>query len=318
MATLKVPEVVPSPTEDSERLRKAFQGLGTDEDGIIWILGHRNVSQRKKIRDTYQQLYNESLIERLNSELSGDFRNAVIRWMCDPPERDAKLANDALNARQKGIKQLQVLVEIACASSPHHLMSVRHAYCLLFDCSLEEDIVSSVSQPLRKFLVGLVSSYRYDKGAVDLEAASSEAATLHEAIKSKQLDHDHVVWILCTRNFFQLRATFACYRQTYSNLIEEDIMKCGNGDLQSLLKVVIWCINSPEKHFATVVRDSIIGLGTDEDSLTRAIVTRAEIDMLKVRTEYAYMFKSKLDDAVIGDTSGDYKDFLMTLLGARM
>ncbi|KAJ7949327.1 Annexin [Quillaja saponaria] len=318
MATLKIPEVVPSPTEDSERLRKAFQGFGTDEEAIIWILGHRNASQRKKIRDTYQQLYNESLIQRLKSELSGDFRNAVILWTYDPPERDAKLAKDALYARQKGIKQLQVLVEIACASSPLHLMSVRRAYCLLFDCSLEEDIVSSVSQPLRKFLVGLVSSYRYDKEAVDSEAAKSEAAALHEAIKTKQLDHDHVVWILCTRNFFQLRATFACYRQAYSNPIEEDIMKCGNGDLQSLLKMVIWCINSPEKHFAKVVRDSIIGLGTDEDSLTRAIVSRAEIDMLKVRTEYAYMYKSKLDDAVIGDTSGDYKDFLMTLLGARM
>ncbi|KAJ7982331.1 Annexin [Quillaja saponaria] len=318
MATLKVPEVVPSPTEDCERLRKAFQGLGTDEKAIIWILGHRNASQRKKIRDTYQQLYNEFLIDRLHSELSGDFRNAVILWTYEPPERDAKLARNALKARSKGTKQLEVLVEIACASSPHHLMSVRHAYFLLFDCSLEEDIVSSVSQPLRKFLLGLVGSYRYDNEAVDLEVASSEAETLHEAIKTKKLDHDHVVWILCMRNFFQLRSTFAYYRETYGNPIEEDIMKCGNSVLRSLLKVVIWCINSPEKHFAKVVRDSIAGLGTDEDSLTRAIVTRAEIDMLKVRTEYAYMYKSKLDDAVIGDTSGDYKKFLMTLLGARM
>ena len=64
-----------------------------------------------------------------------------------------------------------------------------------------------------------------------------------------------------------------------------------------------------------VVRDSILGLGTDEDSLNRAIVTRAEIDLLKVRFEYANMYKSSLDDDVIGDTSGDYRDFLMTLLG---
>lgn len=67
-----------------------------------------------------------------------------------------------------------------------------------------------------------------------------------------------------------------------------------------------------------VVRNSIIGLGTDEDSLTRAIITRAEIDMMKVRGEYNNMYKSSLDSAVIGDTSGDYKDFLLTLLGAKI
>ena len=53
-------------------------GLGTDEKAIIWVLGHRNASQRKKIREAYQQLYNESLIDRLHSELSGDFRVCYV------------------------------------------------------------------------------------------------------------------------------------------------------------------------------------------------------------------------------------------------
>ncbi|CAI8607494.1 unnamed protein product [Vicia faba] len=315
MASLKLPDVVPSPTQDSERLRNAFQGIGTDEKELILVLGHRNAQQRKEIRETYQQIYKESFVDRLQSELSGDFRNAIVLWTSDPSERDAKLARDALKAKRKGIKQLQILVEIACATSPNHLMAVRQAYCALFDCSLEEDIIASVSPPLTKILVGLVSSYRHDKVTVNSEVAKSEAEKLHEAIKNKQLDDDHIVWILCTRNFFQLRETFACYKELYSTTFEEDIKVCGKGDLASVLNVVVWCIDRPEKHFAKVIRDSIVGFGTDEDSLNRGIVTRAEIDLLKVRFEYANMFKNNLDDDVIGDTSGDYKEFLLTLLG---
>ncbi|XP_010273220.1 PREDICTED: annexin D3-like [Nelumbo nucifera] len=318
MATLKVPDTAPSPTQDSEKLKKAFHGLGTDEKAIIWILGHRNASQRKKIRYTYQELYNESLIDRLKSELSGDFKKAVILWTMDPPERDAKMANKALQSKDKGIDHLKVIIEIACTTSPHHLMAVREAYCSMYDCSLEEDIACRVTPPLRQLLVGLVSSYRYDKEVVDEIVAKSEAAKLRDAIERKQLDDDDVVWILCTRNVFQLRATFECYRQIYGNPIDQDIKCCGTGNLESVLQMVIWCIDSPEKYFSKVLRASVVGLGTEEDSLTRAIVTRAEVDLMKIKEEYFNMHKTSLDDAIVGDTSGDYKDFLTTLLGTRL
>ena len=72
-----------------------------------------------------------------------------------------------------------------------------------------------------QLLVGLVSSYRYDKEVVDAVVALSEASKLHEAIKTRQLDHDHVVWILSTRNFYQIRATFECYKKTYGNAIDQ-------------------------------------------------------------------------------------------------
>ncbi|MBA0596162.1 hypothetical protein Gorai_012993, partial [Gossypium raimondii] len=150
MGSLKVLDVIPSPEDDSHKLKKAFQGFGTDEDGIIEILGHRDANQRKKIRETYHQLYNETLIDALKSELSGDFGKAVILWTYDPSERDARLANEALKSKKKGIKHLEIIVEMSCASSPQHVVAVRQAYCTLFDHSVEEDIVASLPPPLRK------------------------------------------------------------------------------------------------------------------------------------------------------------------------
>ena len=72
-----------------------------------------------------------------------------------------------------------------------------------------------------QLLVSLVSSYRHDRGFVDLNIAKSEAAKLHEAIEKKQFDNDDVVWILATRNFFQLKATFGCYKQHYKVAIDQ-------------------------------------------------------------------------------------------------
>ncbi|KAK6938090.1 Annexin repeat [Dillenia turbinata] len=112
---------------------------------------------------------------------------------------DARLANEALKARKKSIKDLQVLVEIACASLPHHLMVVRQAYCYLIG--------------IPQLLIGLVSSYRHDKDWVDMNVAKLEALHLNEAIEGKQLDHDDVVRILSTKNIYQLRATFDFYKE---------------------------------------------------------------------------------------------------------
>ncbi|KAL0379826.1 UNVERIFIED_CONTAM: Annexin D3 [Sesamum angustifolium] len=310
MATLRIPDVVPSPAEDCERLKNAFQGLGTDEKAVIRILGRRNAGQRKKIRETYHQLYNKSLIDCLISELSGDFRKAVLLWTYDPAERDARLANEALKSRKKSIIQLQVIVEIACASSPHHLVAVRQAYCSLFNCSLEEDIISNVSPPVQKVLVSLVSSYRYDKELVDYDIANEEAAILRKPIEAKKLDDDEMI--------DKCRLPLCGFDFTARKSFPQEIMACGKGILESVMKVVVWCIDYPEKQFAEVIKAAIVGLGTDEDSLTRAIVCRAEIDLMNVRAEYFNANKSSMDNAIIDDTSGDYKDFLMTLLGANI
>jgi annexin D len=64
-----------------------------------------------------------------------------------------------------------------------------------------------------------------------------------------------------------------------------------------------------------VIRSSIVGLGTDEESLTRAIVSRAEIDMKKVKEEYRARYRTTVTSDVNGDTSGYYNVILLTLVG---
>src|SRR5574341_612099 len=96
MATILVPHDVPPPNVYAEAIKAAFQGWGTDEKAIVAVLGYRNAGQRRQIRIAYDHLFEEDLVKRFESELSGHLERAVYRWILDPEDRDAVLAHVAL------------------------------------------------------------------------------------------------------------------------------------------------------------------------------------------------------------------------------
>ena len=57
------------------------------------------------------------------------------------------------------------------------------------------------------------------------------------------------------------------------------------------------------------------GLGTNDTTLITTIVTRAEIDMEYIKAEYRRKYGKTLNDAVHSETSGNYRAFLLSLLG---
>ncbi|MCH96481.1 annexin-like protein RJ4-like, partial [Trifolium medium] len=93
---------------------------GADNKAIVAILGHRNVHQRQQIRKAYEELFEEDLIKRLESEISGDFERAVYRWMLEPADRDAVLINVAI---RNGSKNYHVVAEIASVLSAEELLA---------------------------------------------------------------------------------------------------------------------------------------------------------------------------------------------------
>ncbi|XP_022764810.1 annexin-like protein RJ4 isoform X2 [Durio zibethinus] len=311
MATVIAPDHY-SAVEDAEALQKACKGWGTDEKAIISVLGHRNAAQRKQIRLAYEELYQEDLIKRLESELSGDFERAVYRWILDPADRDAVLANVAI---RKSSPDHHVIIEISCTRSPEELLAVRRAYQARYKHSLEEDVAAHTKGDIRTLLVVLVSAFRYDGEEINTRVANSEAKTLHDAIKDKAFNHEEVIRIMSTRSKMQLMATFNRYRDDQGTSITKNLPGASGDEFLLALRTAVRCLNDPKKYFEKVLRSSIKRTGTDEDGLTRVIVTRAEKDLKEIKDLYYKRNSVPLDQAVAKDTSGDYKAFLLTLLG---
>ncbi|ONK63588.1 uncharacterized protein A4U43_C07F16810 [Asparagus officinalis] len=340
MATIRVPEMPPSPFEDALDLKNAFEGWGTDEKTVIGILSHRDEGQRKKIMSAYEELYNENLINRLEKELSGDLQEAIYFWMFDPIERSVIMANIAA---RKSI-DYQVIVEIACVNSPDELLAIKKVYHARYKQSLEEDVASHTTGDFRKLLVALVSTYRYDGVEINETLAELEAKTLHnsivalesispydrkeingsidqitaeilrESIEQKSFHHDEIVRILSTRSRAQLNATFNHYKDEYGTSISKDLSTSLSNEYVSALRIAIRCIISPQKYYEKVLRHAMKKAGTDEDALTRVIVTRAEKDLEDIKELYQKRTNVTLESAVHKEISGNYKKFLLALV----
>ncbi|XP_039002882.1 annexin-like protein RJ4 [Hibiscus syriacus] len=313
MATIDAPKQV-SFQQDAEVLRKACQGWGTDDKAIISVLGHRNAAQRKQIRLAYEQLYQEDLIKRLESELSGDFERAVYRWILEPADRDAVLANVAI---KKLSPDNHVIAEISCTRSPEELLAVRRAYQARYKHSLEEDVAAHTKGDIRTLLVALVTAFRYDGEEINTRLANSEAKILHDAVKDKKFNHEEVIRILTTRSKMQLMVTFNRYRDDHDTSVTKHLQGDSGDEFLPVLRTSVRCLNDPKKYFEKVLRNSIRRTGTDEDALTRVIVTRAEKDLKDIKEVYHKRNSVPLDQAVAKDTSGDYKALLLTLLGKQ-
>ncbi|CAK9309201.1 unnamed protein product [Citrullus colocynthis] len=312
MATLTVPDQLPPVAEDCERLHNAFQGWGTDEGAIISILAHRNAKQRSLIRQTYTETYGEDLLKSLDKELSSDFERVVLLWTLQPAERDALLANESI---RKLTPKHFVILEIACTRTPRDLFLVKEEYHARFKRSIEEDVAQHTTGDFRRLLVPLVTAYRYDGPEVNATLATSEAKILHEKISEKAYNDEELIRIISTRSKAQLNATFNHYNDQFGNAINKDLKIDPDNEYLKLLRSAIKCLTWPEKYFEKVLRLAIKGLGTDEEALTRVVVTRAEVDMKCIVEEYYRRSSVPLDQVIKGDTSGDYEGMLLALIG---
>ncbi|KAL6502582.1 Annexin D7 [Orobanche hederae] len=180
--------------------------------------------------------------------------------------------------------------------------------------SLEEDIAHHTTGDFRKLLVPLVSAFRYEGDEVNMALAKSEAKLLHEKICDKAYADEEIIRMLTTRSKAQLNATLNQYNDHVGNAITKDLKADPNNEYLTFLRATIKCLTCPERYYAKTLRLAIKGVGTDENALTRVVVTQAEVSMQRIKEEYYKRNSVPLERAIAADTSGDYEKFLLALI----
>lgn len=61
---------------------------------------------------------------------------------------------------------------------------------------------------------------------------------------------------------------------------------------------IVECVQSPAAFFAKRINDAIQGMGTDDSTLIRVIISRSEIDMETIKMEFERIYDRTLLSAI--------------------
>jgi len=302
------------PKVDAEVLRKAMKGFGTDEKAIINVLANRSNSQRVYISIAFKQLYGKDLIDGLKSELSGNFERVILGLML--PLNDY-LASELHNAISGLGTNEEVLIEILCTRTNQEIWAINEAYRRLYGKNLEDDIKSDTSGHFERLLVSACTGARSEAPADGMRAKETAQALYQAGAGQWGTDESMFNSILVAESFQQLAHTFYEYQKLTGSTVSKAIESEMSGDLKKGMLAIAKCVENRPFYFAEMLYKTMKGLGTDDNTLIRIIVSRCEIDMVQIKAEYERNYGVPLVDSISGDTSGDYKKILIALVNGN-
>ncbi|XP_031247212.1 annexin D5-like isoform X3 [Pistacia vera] len=243
---------------------------------------------------------------------SQSLQMAVLLWMHDPATRDAMIIKTALG------NDLKCATEVICSRTPSQIQTIKQIYVSKTGIQLEYDIERRTSGDHKKLLLAYVSPPFDENPLVNKQMAESDANALYRAGEKRfGTDEKTFIRIFSERSRAHLAEVANLYNKHGSSL-QKAVKKETSGLFEFALLTILQCAQNPGKYFAKLLHRAMKGIGTDEKTLTRIIVTRTEIDMQYIKADYMKKYKKPLYDAVQSETSGNYRTFLLELLGRRV
>ncbi|XP_074522378.1 annexin A2-like [Halichoeres trimaculatus] len=312
------PTVVPvrdfDPAKDAARLETAIKTKGVDEQTIIDILTRRSYSQRREIAFEYERIAKKDLIAALKGALSGSLEALMLGLMKSTAQYDAS----ELKASMKGLgTDEETLIEIVCSRNNEELTDIKKVYREMFKKEVEKDVAGDTSGDFAKLLLALVQTKRDEpSNVVDYEKIDEDARSLYEAgVKRKGTDVATWISIMSKRSVPHLQKVFERYKSYSPYDMKESIRKEVKGDLEKSFLTLVECFQNRQLYFANRLFEAMKGKGAKDKVVTRIMVSRCEVDLMKIRSEFKKQHKKSLYQTIAEHTKGDYQNALLSLCG---
>ncbi|XP_059653328.1 annexin D2-like [Cornus florida] len=302
---------------DCQFLHSYLSDNVVNKQKLAEILMSRNLNEFKLICQAYTVLYNQDLLRVLKKTQKNNlYSRAVYLRMSEPQERDAETMRNSLYG---GNVNLNTLIEVACTRSSIELQSIKQTYSSQYNSNIDQDVAFKVNGGFKEILLAILKSCRNYGGKVDTSMAMCDAKTLYEAMESgKIVDQKTMISLVSQRNTGQIKAILVSYKQLYGHEFSKSLKRSKCGQFGKELRIVIRCIQHPEKFLAKQLR---LKNGDAREILTRIIITRSNVDIKEISRSYAAKTGSSLENFVRKEfnnskdkASGIVADFLVGLI----
>ena len=279
-----------------------------NEEAIYDLITKTSLSDRISISRYYRGAFNSSLFSDIQSKIGGDFGYLAAQMFLSPIEF-------CLHHLKLGLKKdFETVLEILTSKTNDELKVIEKVYKLDTGNDLRNDILKEYKGVIGKNLVLMFDTVRSNNSRLRKNECERLAKLLVEKEPKLWVEDEKIfkdIFLMKSPEELVLIARYY-FNITGNNLAEVADKKLKDKN-QLLIKEILFNNIMPHELFAEKIYTSMKGIGTNEEKLSRALVSRSEIDMPLIREMYEYKYKTPMKEDIIGDNSGMYQKLCIFL-----
>lgn len=295
-----------------EALYRLLKENKVDSNSVFKLILDTNNYERQIMNQYIEKHHSRSIIEALEIDFSGPLREILTYMFYSPYELDAILLHTALHSFRTDAK---LIIEIFASRPKWYLEYISKVYKKLYNVTLKSEL--SKKKDFYRFLLCLYENEREEGKHLELNEAEKIVREIYEkGLKSygTNIELFKKVFVKPSReDFILICRVFYKNNPKKKNFYQACDEQIG-GDNRELLKALVYAICDSSHYFAHNLKKAIVGFGTNTKVVNRILALRSEIDIDDIRERYLGETGKTLINAIKGDTSGDYCQFLCMLV----
>ncbi|KAF9186775.1 hypothetical protein BGZ51_000851 [Haplosporangium sp. Z 767] len=315
--------IPPEISYDLQNIHTALTYAVPDQEALVNIIGRREYQQLVTIAHHYKAVYGVDLVKELDKRIIGSV-GSLLSGACMHKVlaevhhlyRSGK-SSRKYEALRKKDTPLEVFCEILIGRTSDELRELHEAFMTLHNVTLLEHVHAHIKDKTIKDFFTAIVQYKEEKPLEEVGDVEDAIEKLHSLLYAP--DMEGLLQYVSSLTTAQLHKLVRSYNKKYLDAhvvttIRKVVAPKSKSEHVDVLLFAVMQAADPPRHVALLMEQSMAGLGTNEDQLSRLVILNRGKFMDKVKAAYQIDYCRTLADRIRGDTSGLYSNLICHLI----